>query len=97
MKMLPRLHHLIFVGLALLLGGLQYRLWVGEGSLAQVAELKEQVRLQQEKNAELLARNRLLAAEVMELKNGFDTVEEQARYELGMIKEGETLYQLADD
>ena len=84
----------LFLVLLLLLGGLQYRLWVGNGSLAQVAELKQQIDEQHAENERLLERNRVLDAEVMELKKGMETVEERARHELGMVKEGETLFQL---
>ena len=86
----------LFVALVLVLAGLQYRLWVGEGSLAQVTELKRQIADQQGENERLLERNRILEAEVLELKKGTETVEERARHELGMVKEGETLYQLAE-
>lgn len=86
----------LFVALILVLAGLQYRLWVGEGSLAQVSELKQQIAEQQGENERLLERNRILEAEVVELKKGMETVEERARHELGMVKEGETLYQLAE-
>ncbi|SDU22361.1 cell division protein FtsB [Pseudomonas pohangensis] len=86
----------LFVLLILLLAGLQYRLWVGDGSLAEVAELKRQIASQQGENQHLLERNRILEAEVLELKKGMETVEERARHELGMVKEGETLYQLAE-
>lgn len=86
----------LFVVLGLLLAGLQYRLWVGDGSLAQVTELKEQIAQQRGENEQLLERNRILEAEVLELKEGMETVEERARHELGMVKEGETLYQLAE-
>jgi len=75
---------------------LQYRLWVGEGSLAQVSGLNKQIAEQQGENQRLLERNRILEAEVKELKRGMETVEERARHELGMVKEGETLYQLAE-
>ena len=75
----------LFLILLLLLAGLQYRLWVGNGSLAQVTDLTQQI----------ADRNRVLDAEVLELKKGMETVEERARHELGMVKEGETLYQLA--
>ena len=90
-----RSHYWLFVVLALLLGGLQYRLWVGDGSLAQVADLKRQIAEQQGENKLLHERNRILEAEVRELKKGMETVEERARHELGMVKEGESLYQLA--
>ena len=86
----------LFVVLILLLAGLQYRLWVGDGSLAQVTDLQRQIAEQQGENGRLLERNRILEAEVMELKQGMETVEERARHELGMVKEGETLYQLAE-
>lgn len=82
--------------LVLVLFGLQYRLWVGEGSLAQVTELKQQISEQRGENERLQERNRVLEAEVMELKKGMETVEERARHELGMVKDGETLYQLAE-
>ena len=86
----------LLVVLILLLVGLQYRLWVGDGSLAQVTDLKHQIADQQGENQRLLERNRILEAEVMELKKGMETVEERARHELGMVKEGETLYQLTE-
>lgn len=89
-------HYWLFLFLALILGGLQYRLWVGDGSFAQVAELKELISEQQGENERLLERNRILEAEVMELKQGMETVEERARHELGMVKEGETLFQLTE-
>ncbi|WPP01052.1 cell division protein FtsB [Pseudomonas sp. HR96] len=85
----------LFLVLLLLLGGLQYRLWVGNGSLKQVAELQAQIASQHSENEQLLERNRVLDAEVAELKKGMETVEERARHELGMVKGGETLYQLA--
>jgi cell division protein FtsB len=86
----------VFIVLLAVLAGLQYRLWVGDGSLAQVRELKQQIADQQGENQQLQERNRILEAEVMELKSGMETVEERARHELGMLKEGETLYQLAE-
>lgn len=85
----------LFLVLLLLLAGLQYRLWVGNGSLAQVADLTQQIAEQHAENEALLERNRVMDAEVNELKKGMETVEERARHELGMVKEGETLYQLA--
>lgn len=78
-----------------LLALLQYRLWVGEGSLAHVTQLKQEIASQQGENEKLLERNRVLTAEVIELKQGLETIEERARHELGMVKEGETLFQLS--
>jgi len=64
--------------------------------LAQVNSLNKQIADQQGENERLLERNRILEAEVLELKQGMETVEERARQELGMVKEGETLYQLIE-
>lgn len=86
----------LFIVLVLLLGGLQYRLWIGDGSLASASRLQQQIAEQQGENERLLERNRILEAEVMELKRGMETVEERARQELGMLKEGETLYLLTE-
>lgn len=94
LDILMRSPYWLFLVLLLLLAGLQYRLWVGNGSLAQAAELKQQIDDQHVENERLLERNRVLYAEVLELKKGMETVEERARHELGMVKEGETLYQL---
>ena len=60
----------LFLVLLLLLAGLQYRLWVGNGSFAQVEELTQQIADQRAENERLLERNRVLDAEVLELKKG---------------------------
>lgn len=75
---------------------LQYRLWVGDGSLSEVWGLSEAVAAQQEKNDWLEARNQAMEAEVHDLKKGTEAVEERARSELGMIMKGETFYQVLD-
>ena len=87
---------LILILFAMLLAGAQYRLWFGEGGLAEVNRLKGQIAEQQAENERLLERNRVMEAEVMELKQGMETVEERARHELGMVREGETLYLLME-
>lgn len=79
-----------------LLAALQYRLWVGEGSFAEVARLEEAIARQQVENDKMRERNRVLAVEVNELKSGLDAVEERARLEMGMIKDGETFYMLVE-
>lgn len=94
--MKAKLPLVILVVLALMLAGLQYRLWLGGGGVAEVNRLKEQIAEQQAENQRLLERNRVMEAEVMELKQGMETVEERARHELGMVKEGETLYLLME-
>jgi len=88
----------VFVlSLAALLIYLQFNLWVGEGSLANVWSLrKEQSRLVEE-NKQLMERNAAMAAEVKNLKSGLDAIEERARMELGMIKKDETFYLIIDD
>ncbi len=83
----------IMVGLLLVL---QYRLWVGPGSWAQIASLQRELAEQQQVNARLQERNRQLELDVKGLKNGLQGVEEQARSELGLIKDGETFYMLID-
>ena len=74
--------------LALVLLALQARLWFGEGSLRHVASLERQVEVLNEKNAELAERNRLLAPDVRDLKEGTEAVEENARKDLGIIRDG---------
>lgn len=86
----------LLILLLVMLVGLQYRLWVGDGGIAQGVQLKMQIAEQKAENKRLFERNRVMDAEVMELKQGMETVEERARYELGMVKEGETLYLLAE-
>lgn len=87
---------IIIAILTLLLLAVQYRLWLGEGGIAEVQRLQTQIAEQQAENARLLERNRVMEAEVMELKQGMETVEERARHELGMVREGETLYLLME-
>lgn len=82
--------------LVLLFVLLQYDLWVGEGSLASAWRLQQEVKIQQQENDRLKERNASLAAEVVDLKQGLDAIEERARNELGMIKEGETFIQVVE-
>jgi cell division protein FtsB len=86
----------LLILLVVLLIGLQSRLWVGEGSLAHRAELDRQLELQTEKNRQLKQRNDLIAQEVESLKNNLDSIEEKARKDLGMIKQGEIFYLVID-
>lgn len=83
--------------LVVLLVLLQYRLWVGDGSLAEVWDLYQQVELQRTENERLNERNQALEAEVKDLKQGLEAIEERAREELGMIRDGETFYQIIED
>ena len=83
--------------LIFLLLGLQYRLWVGEGSIAHRIELQQQIEQQQAENAILKRRNERLALEIEALKNGTEGVEERAREELGLVKEDEIFFMIIDD
>ncbi|SDK71030.1 septum formation initiator family protein [Microbulbifer yueqingensis] len=71
---------------------MQYRLWIGEGSMAEVTRLQRELEQQRMKNAALARENRQLLREVRSVKEGTDGVEAKARYDLGLIKEGETLF-----
>ncbi|MFL6654004.1 MAG: cell division protein FtsB [Sulfurifustis sp.] len=76
---------------------LQYSLWFGSGGLLVKWELKRELAVQREENARLRDRNRALTAEVIDLKEGLAAIEERARADLGMIKKGETFYQVIDE
>ena len=80
--------------LILILIGLQYKLWFGDGSLSEVVQLTRELETQKQRLHELEERNRILEAQVFDLQNGLDAFEEKARNDLGMIKEGETFIQL---
>lgn len=82
--------------LLLILIGLQYRLWVGAGSWADVTALGDKIDVQAQKNDRLHARNQLLEGEVLSLKSGDEAIEERARNDLGMIKRDETFYLVVD-
>jgi len=80
--------------LAVLILALQYPLWLGKGSWTKVWELERALGQQRDTNARLKARNEALDAEVRDLKQGSDAIEERARFELGMIKRDEVFYQV---
>ncbi|MGH8283113.1 MAG: cell division protein FtsB [Gammaproteobacteria bacterium] len=80
--------------LVLLLLLFQYDLWFGQGDLHDAWKLQQQVNAQLVQNTELTKRNQALAAQVQDLKQGQAAIEEQARTDLGMIKKGETFYQI---
>jgi cell division protein FtsB len=82
---------LILAGLLLLV---QYPLWLGKGSWLKVRELDNQVAEQKEANARLKVRNDAMDAEVRDLKEGLEAIEERARTELGMIKQDEVFVQV---
>ncbi len=80
--------------LSLLVLVLQYRLWLSDDGVREVARLTAAVGAQRAENARLTARNEQLAAEVADLKSGLAALEERARSELGMIGRNETFYQV---
>ena len=86
----------ILILLVLLLAYLQYRLWFGDGNLFEVMQLRNEVQLQRDENIRLRERNAALDAEVRDLQQGLDAIEEHAREDLGMVKEGETFYQIIE-
>ncbi|MDG1495589.1 MAG: cell division protein FtsB [Porticoccaceae bacterium] len=86
----------LIIILFVLLAGLQWRLWIGEGSLAHRAELNRQLQQQEDDNQALRQRNQLIATDVESLKTNLDAIEEKARSDLGMIKQGETFYLVID-
>lgn len=73
---------------------LQYRIWLSEDGFRELRRLEGSVAMQRAENAGLVERNRQLAAEVRDLKNGMQALEERARTELGMIAGNETFYQV---
>jgi len=81
---------------AVLIVLLQYPLWLGKGGWLRVWEIDRQVTAQKESNGRLRARNDALDAEVRDLKQGYDAIEERARYELGMIRQDEIFFHVLD-
>jgi cell division protein FtsB len=83
--------------LAALILLLQYPLWLGKGGWMKVWELDRQVEVQKKINQQTQARNTALDAEVRDLKQGTEAVEERARSELGMVKRDEIFFQMIGD
>ena len=83
--------------LLILLVVLQYRLWIGEGSLAHAHRLEGNIKVQQAENDRMCERNRILDVEVDELKTGLDTIEERARNDIGLIKKDETFFMILEE
>jgi len=82
--------------LLILLIALQVKLWTGQGGMREVWRLEQRVSEQKSENAKLKTRNETLSAEVEDLKHGDEAVEERARSELGLLKPGETFYQIVE-
>lgn len=84
------------VVLGLLFVILQYEIWSTHGGLSQVWKLKQSITTVEEQNKELQEKNIILAADVDDLKNGDESIEEHARMDLGMIKKNEIFYQIVE-
>jgi len=82
--------------LFLLIIQLQYRLWLGDGGRHEVKEYQQQLDVLTKEAKEKKERNDALYAEVLDLRKGEEAIEERARYELGMIKENETFFQVIE-
>ncbi len=86
---------LINAGLVMLFVLLQFKLWFGDGGVRELHQVRALVEAQQTENSALLARNKELAAEVRDLKEGTEALEERARSELGLIGADEEFIQIA--
>ncbi|MEX0738381.1 MAG: cell division protein FtsB [Pseudohongiella sp.] len=86
----------LVTALVLVLLVLQWRLWVGDGGVADLNRLEEQLAVQQQENEALRERNQMLESEVLDLKNGLEAVEERARADLGMTRKDETFYMIIE-
>ena len=82
--------------LGALIVAIQLPLWLGKGGWLRVWELDQQVAAQRQQNARLEARNAAIAAEVRDLKQGLEAVEERARYELGLVRPDEVFFQIIE-
>jgi cell division protein FtsB len=86
---------LLIVLLLAALAWLQCRLWLSDDGLREIWRLTAEVNRRSDENGRLAVRNAALEAEVQDLKQGMAAAEERARTELGMIRDGETFYQIA--
>ncbi|GAA4349221.1 cell division protein FtsB [Kangiella taiwanensis] len=75
---------------------LQYRIWFGESSFREIKQQLEKVDNIRKENKELELRNQKIVAEITDLRDGKDAIEERARYQLGMIKEGEVFIRILE-
>ena len=80
-----------------LIAALQYPMWLGKGGWLRVWETDRQLQAQRETNQKLQMRNAVLDAEVRDLKQGLDAIEERARSELGMIRQDEIFFQILEE
>lgn len=86
----------IIAALVIILALLQYKLWIGNGSVGEDYRLNQAIAAQDKENAIAKERNLALQADVDDLKHGMDAIEERARSELGMVKKNETFFRVID-
>ena len=82
--------------LLFLLIWLQYKIWLQDGGIPEVVQLQQELTEVKTEVQQLQERNSSLDAEVKDLKKGLDAIEERARSEMGMIKQGEVYYQVIE-
>ncbi len=85
-----------FVVVAALAIGLQYTFWFGNQSVSTLKETRSLIELETAHNKEITKRNNIVKAEINDLKSGDETMEERARMELGLVKDGETFYRIVE-
>ena len=93
----PSMYKIVIVALLVVFAGLQYRLWIGDGSLAEVHRVTQMQQDLAKQNAKDEARNNAMQAEVDDLKSGALATEGRARSEMGMVKRDETFFLTLDD
>ena len=82
--------------LLILIAALQYRLWLGDGGIREFREINQRIEELKQEGERRKVRNAAVEADVRDLRDGIDAIEERARHELGMIKPGETYVQIYD-
>jgi cell division protein FtsB len=85
---------ILLIVLGVLLIAIQYPLWFGKGGWLRAWELERQLAAQRNVNSSLAARNAEVAAEVVSLREGREAIEERARHELNMVRDGEVFFQI---
>ncbi|MDW6093833.1 cell division protein FtsB [Vibrio rhizosphaerae] len=85
------------VTLTLFLMLFQYSLWFGKNGVADFHRISDEIQTQHTVNVNLQKRNKEMYAEIDDLRQGLDAIEERARHELGMVKEGETFYRVINE
>jgi cell division protein FtsB len=86
----------IFTILILILLSLQYKFWVGDGNIREWHTLQKKIQAQSAENSSHIALNQELEADIAALRHSDTALEERARYELGMVKDGESYYQFIE-